>query len=456
MKNIGLFFICLMLISCAVIPDQPYHKISCSSEFYCSNSELDSYIKPTENMKVMNGWSAVSNKEMVNIKGDVVYNTSFNLFYLEYDEKGHKFEKNRQLDIIKRAISNSDKPIYLVVYVHGWHNNASIDIKNRSLDTTGFPYMLARRNFQNPNMNVIGVYIGWRGEKYKYSPAKIFSVQDRAHIADVIGNEGELHKDIVTLVENVQNSTHSGYSLIIGHSFGGRILSRAFMNDLMETKSIANWPLGSQSLIVTLNPAIGADAFDDLYKKRPGLGINVQRPLWLNMTSKDDKATSKIFPAARFIGLNVSDTSHSDKYQTIGHYIPYLSHEITVVSGFDKKPECNFIYPTLVLKSNTPWFQLPPRDGCATRHLYEYKDFQEADGRYYTTVLRPLYENPEKPLWYMWNFRTDSSVIDYSIDEAKINKSYGKHNAFVQTTLGRMLDDMLFTAPVKTSSLVNK
>lgn len=451
MKSIFISFCCLVISSCTTIPDQAYHKIACSTENSCSNTELDAYIKPVTNIEIMNGWSAVQKDHVKRENGDRFYKTSFNLFYLEYDEAGQKFERNKQLDVIKHAIAKSDKPVYLIVYVHGWHNNASIAVENPSLDTTGFPYLLARRNFQNPNMNVIGVYVGWRGAKYKHVPAKLLAVRNRAYIADIIGSNGELRGDIVSLVSNVQENHHSGYSLIIGHSFGGRLLSRAFMKDLAKTKFVDDWPLGRHSLLVTLNAAIGADAFDGIYKEMPGLGSNLQRPLWLNLTSKDDKATSKIFPAARFIGQNLSDNSHSGKHQTIGHYMPYLSHELTVINRMDKKPECDFINANLILKNNTPWFEIPLPDGngCATRHLYEYKEFKEVDGRYYTTVLRHLDENKEKPLGYMWNFRVDKSVIDYSYKEAKISKSSGAHNAFVQTTLGRMLDEMLFTTPEK-------
>ena len=49
----------------------------------------------------------------------------------------------------------------------------------------------------------------------------------------------------------------------------------------------------------------------------------------------------------------------------------------------------------------------------------------------------------------MWNFHTDQSVIGYRPEEAKVIKNSGKHNAYVQTILGRMADDMLFTSPEK-------
>ncbi|QOD13173.1 hypothetical protein IEE84_02415 [Psychrobacter sp. 28M-43] len=456
MKYIFACFCCFILSSCATIPDQAYHKIKCADDTACSKAELDVKINPVTNMVVKNGWSVFTSEEVVITDTDQINRTSFNSFYLEYDEEGKKFEGNRQLDIIKHAIDTSDKPVYLVVYVHGWHNNADTSNKKSSFDTTAFPYLLARRSYQYPEMDVIGVYVGWRGAKYKFTPTALLTPLDRARAADFIGKEGEVRDDLVDLVNYVEKSAHSGYSLIMAHSFGSRLLSQAFMDDLANTKSIADWPLGRQSLLVNLNPAIGADAFDEIYSDMPGLGENLQRPLWINLTSKDDDTVKKIFPNARFLLQDLSGKPYSGVNDTIGHYMPYLSHEVTVHNKIDKNAECNFINEEQILNNEKPWFEIPVRVGeevvCATRHLYLNKQSRNNESRYYTTVLRPLYENPtkitERNLGYMWNFRVDESLIDHS-DLEKEHSKNGKHNAFVQTTLGRMLDDMLFTPPEK-------
>ena len=453
MKYIFISLCCFMMSSCVTIPDQAYHKILCSTENSCSKMELDANIKPVTNMVIVNGVSTFREDQVKEENGDTIEKTSFNLFYLEYDENGQKFEGTKQLDVIKRAIDTSNKPVYLIVYVNSWNNNASID--EPSPDSIGFPYLLARRSFQNKDMNIIGVYIGWNGKKYKHFPANILSVQNRAHVADAIGKKGELRADLTSLANNVQNNTHSGYSLIIGKSFGGRLLSRAFIQDLEQTESVEDWPLGSRSLLVTLNSAIGADAFDNIYKNMPGpnpeSGLKLQRPLWINLTSEDDWITKIIFPKARFIGLYLSDNLRSGNFKTIGHYRKYLSYDISIVNGkaMDEKPECNFINERPIFEVNQPWFTIPLQNGCDTRHLYENVKTAGTDDRYYTTVLRPLWENSYESLGYMWNFRTDKSLIDYSTEEAKIIKNSGKHNAYVQTTLGHMADDMLFTLPEK-------
>ncbi|WP_352339445.1 hypothetical protein [Psychrobacter sp. 16-MNA-CIBAN-0192] len=467
MKYILISLYCFILISCVTIPDQAYHKIACATPISCSERELDAHIKPVTNMVIVNGISTFRQDQVIAKEGDIIDPTTFQLLYLEYAETGEKFEGNRQLALIKRAIATAEKPIYLIVYINSWNNNASTMAP--SPDVVSFPYLLARRSFQNPNMNVIGVYIGWRGKKYEHFPATLLSVKDRAKAADTIGGRGEIRADIIAMVNHVQQSEHSGYTLIVGKSFGGRILSRAFLDDLAQTTTVKQWPLGERSLLVTLNSAIGADAFDRIYQKMPApdpsTGLALQRPLWINLTSKDDWITKSIFPKARLIGQKLSDWS---KKNTIGHHMPYISHSITIERS--RLPysayECTFIQDIFMqgpprARSSATWFRRPISDSnqanqakstektrCPeTRYLYENKNAKGAESRYCTTILRPLHPHSDDTLGYMWNFQTDESVIGYSAEEARVIKNSGKHNSYVQTTLGRMADDMLFTTP---------
>lgn len=467
MKYMFACFCCFILSSCTTIPDKAYHPVKCSNENACSETELDIKLNAITNMVIKNGWSAFTSEEVVFNNKDKIDKTSFSLFYLEYDEDGKKFEGNRQLNLIKHAIETSDKPVYLFVYVHGWNNNANTDGVDENFDTAAFPYLLARRSFQNPDMNIIGVYLGWRGAKYKYRPAHFLTPLDRARAADRIGGSDskEVRNDLVFLANHVEKSTHSGYSLIMGHSFGGRLLSRAFMDDLANTKSIDDWPLGKKSLLANLNPAIGADAFDEIYRNMPGRGEGLQRPLWINLTSEDDNSTKRTFPRARFLLQDLTDKPYSGVNDAVGHYDPYLSHWVTSAGGIvgtvddnNKNTEadlinCKFEDAEVILKDNKPWFEIPTTlEDCATRHLYENKEHGKGEFHYYTTGLWPFdwsrAEITKRELGYMWNFQVDDTLIDHSETEEKASGN-GPHNAFVQTILGRMLDDMLFTPPEK-------
>ena len=125
MRYLFISLCCFSLLSCATIPDQAYHKVVCATEDSCAKTELDANIKPVTNMVIVNGVSVFREDQVEKKQGDTIANTSFNLLYLEYAENGQKFESTRQLDVIKRAIANSNKPVYLVIYVNSWNNNAS-------------------------------------------------------------------------------------------------------------------------------------------------------------------------------------------------------------------------------------------------------------------------------------------------------------------------------------------
>ena len=477
MKYIFACFCCFILSSCVNIPvDDKLYNSTASCIKPCSKVEADFKSEIVTDRVVKNGLTVYKHDELDRSKlkaGDIINDTSFSRFYLEYRQTGQKFDGNRQLDRIKLAIKNSDKPVYLIVYVNSWHHNA--DTKNPTAEVKYFPNILARRSFQNPDKNVIGVYIGWRGEKYKYPLKNLLTPREVAEIADTIGKAGEVRTDIISMVNHVQMNSHSGYSLVMGKSFGARLLSRAFMDDLIKMKSIEDWPLGSRSLLVNLNPAIGANAFDEVFKNMSEKRVDLQRPIWLNMTSKNDTATSWLYPKARFIGQNLSDEPVQNEmnktYKTIGHYKPYLSHWVTLAAGIigpnpkissnRELSECKFKNSEQILPVNKPWFKLPLRTDkdvfCATRHLYENKpldknkSYRDDIPRYYTTALRTFDEKEimERDLGYMWNFQMDESVLSNGSATNLISRTVGYHSADVQTILGRMLDDMLFTSPEK-------
>ena len=458
MKGIVVGFCCFILSACATISDQAYHKIDCLDKDTCSDVELDSYINPVTTIVIKNGLSAHKSDEASIEESDKIKPTTFSLFYLEYDESGQKFEGDRQMAVIRRAIDTSDKPIYLVVYVHGWNNNADTTSAQKEFDTVTFPYLLARRSVQNPEMNIIGIYVGWRGAKYKYSPAKFLKPLDRARVADEIGSYGEVRGDLISLAKRVEKSTHSGYSLIIGHSFGGRLLSRAFINDLAGIKSIDDWPLGSQSLLMCLNPAISAKAFDEVFNKTAKTKASLQRPIWLNVTSKDDFTTRRLYPMARFIGQNLSTepSTVNQTHKTIGHYEPYLSYEL-VIADQDKLSDTSHCNP-----DDDSWFEVPSRElkhnnsnnnhqankACSDAlYLYGNRSITNEEPRNKMTELIALYEKPAKESGYIWNIRIDESMLEQGSAESVLRK--GAHSADVRAVLGRMLDDMLFTPPEK-------
>src|SRR3954462_3599460 len=89
----------------------------------------------------------------------------YDLAYVEFDEQGDFWDR----DQLKRAVDlvqSKSRPL-LVVYVHGWQNNASPNTN----DVPQFHDLMAKlaRTPGIRNYQTVGIYLGWRG-KQAYDP----------------------------------------------------------------------------------------------------------------------------------------------------------------------------------------------------------------------------------------------------------------------------------------------
>jgi hypothetical protein len=75
--------------------------------------------------------------------------------------------------MIERATSLPRPPV-VVVFIHGWKNNADRDERHRNGNVVGFEGVLEYlRQSVYPQSPVIGIYIGWRGDLVPpYWPAR--------------------------------------------------------------------------------------------------------------------------------------------------------------------------------------------------------------------------------------------------------------------------------------------
>ncbi len=242
-----------------------------------------------------------------------------------------------QFETILETIKASRKPLLVVVYIHGWHHNAdregAIARKNWRSNALKFDDMMVRFAHQLQHLktfsgsvidhDVLGVYVGWRGESDTTPLYTILTIAGRSRAADLIGTSVGFKADMQSLTDAISKGRDSHISaqsrvLIIGHSLGGRLLTRAFLPDVAANPSVA--PLGENTKIVAINSAIGSDFFDEIYlPEKSATSINPV-PYWINLTSKDDYATSTIYPMAAFLGLAPAKNRASPfAGVTIGH-----------------------------------------------------------------------------------------------------------------------------------------
>lgn len=187
--------------------------------------------------------------------GKEVVNTFFYNSVIEYgelcDKSGYCGKKYlpKQKDIILEAVNDYKDPLMVVIFIHGWNHNASDDIvRGVSRNYEFFPRLLARfddqlvrrkivdKSFEKPE--VLGIYIGWPG-KVSNKLIKGLSVGNRGCSADKISlgykdacqkrilnkKSSEMKSDLLEIIAQVKRSNPNSKILIIGHSFGGRIVS---------------------------------------------------------------------------------------------------------------------------------------------------------------------------------------------------------------------------------------
>lgn len=411
---------------------------------------------------------------------------------MEYQQCGEKDLCGKRFSEIQKKnitewIAQQKKPIFTVVYVHGWHHNA----KNDDGNFTMFNDLLARVSYQlsfkHPEVKykVLGIYIGWQGEKTNNKVTTYFTVGNRACAADVIAfgihpeecktigektsysSKSDLYNDLVDISADLKKNDHNKL-LVIGHSFGGRIVSNLFLSDAEHNNAL---PLGNHALISTINPAIGAYRYAPLYKNNLN-GARFQNPTWINFTSDGDTATKWLYPAARIFWLVRG-------FSTIGHKSDYITHELQSdflgsyrcpyngknadfldnCSVKDKGIEDANNYNKFILKPN--WiantfnkfnsFIVFPEIEKSDSGSYQYKAYclkkvngrclfsnQILDAEIALLKITPK-ENSKHPLnGRLWNISTDKEFIDFRGDKGSIS---GKHNGYANATLISLLVD---------------
>ena len=239
--------------------------------------------------------------------------------YIEFNAEGQLFDP-RQVEAALGLINNlkhpkgstSEQAVMMLLFVHGWKNNAS----EQSGNVWGFRRVLDLQAAKQ-NVPVIGVYIGWPGDATRFG--KFFSFWNRESVADAVG-AGYLDEVLEKLLIAVKGPGYlpaagapDSTAILIGHSFGGLVLERAMIRILQQLidshpgNSAIPAPADLTLLLNEAGPARQARplllellrqnlTYSDSYQK--------QYPLLVAMTSDGDAATKIAFPGGEFISTN--------------------------------------------------------------------------------------------------------------------------------------------------------
>jgi len=426
-------------------------------------------VSPTDNTNRPNKWYLAS----IDPKTDctIETNAGFNIGYVEFDDEGW-FWSYRQWLAVKNEIAteaaHDTNGLTILVFVHGWKNNADFD--NDNVET--FRAALTNLSISMGNRKVFGVYAGWRGwsVKWDYFPIPFgeeLSFYNRKNAAERIGHQGSATQ-VFTELEQMQRefNTRTNFSrtqlVIIGHSFGGQLVFSAISQILIERLVDATNPNGDGyvrslgDLVILLNPAFEASQYNNLVSLATAPNLHYrkdQQPVLAILTSKNDKPNSFWFPLGRHLStlnertrpgrgtkevwlFNTAKAETQDEktaiLKTVGHDADYIDYDLTYTNWSQSAQEeannvnfTGFKKPTYSLRSTL-------LTNNVTTNMVPYVfSHQSGDGGY-AFVLKHR-------TGCAYGFRPGDPILDVAVDTKIMNG----HSDIANTNLIQFLRDFI-------------
>ena len=272
--------------------------------------------------------------------------TQYKMAFIEFDERGKMYDPQqdaaaRKLIALEKARARDGK-IITVVYIHGWKNNAAeaapgdkpkdVEKFQGALLELGYRAEQTARAEGRQAVPVVGVYLAWRG-KTLMGPSwfTFVSLWSRRNTANNIGDGPDLGGVLDRIIDLTNAGNDTSRVLLIGHSFGARVLEHAIESkqiklydaaadggvvrprvDLVLYVNSANDSRLSLGHVQTLrdarltvhHPDFKPD--DCTATPDPGAGVDLDAraahcrdyPLLVAITSKGDSATKYLLPIA--------------------------------------------------------------------------------------------------------------------------------------------------------------
>lgn len=417
-------------------------------------------------------------------------NDKYTLHFVEFDDQGWLPQQDgkelkdagnasKQLDFMMRSLYEQARlaknGVSVVVYVHGWHHNAQFDDSN----VKAFRQLLADSRDQESKKpdggkDIVGVYVGWRGESIDLPYFKYLTFWDRKstaiHVAE--GSTRELFARIHEFQKRTNKARQSENkyfvrTLFIGHSFGAQVVYFSISDQLIasiagtkdqidaEKRRIAlsrqlpdKFRLEDESkrfremerpadMVLLINPAFEAARFEPLQRallKAANCGAggcefqSYIPPLLVIVTSDADTATKNAFPTGRFINSIFERPFTSDEQSLAVTRTPgfmdgqysYVTHRLDLQSKSNPvnptDPACSVSRNNEEFTRNNHYFDGTKwQDGKSSEGWM--RNFCGADKTAEgTTLIHNKGLDPNSPIW---NVRTTKDIIEDHNDIAK-------------------------------------
>lgn len=252
---------------------------------------------------------------------------------LEFDDMGELWDRQQLAEIerdLRKTATNNPHGVLLVTYVHGWEHNA--DPKTEGGNLNRFKETIKELGDAYAKLNlkrdVVGVYIGWRGRKWRFeSPSSpILAPVNFLTKADFFHGKAGGHRvggaactHALHALGAAARTSPKSKVVVVGHSFGGLVVEHALFPaiaagitqkeyrppaDVILMVNQAENGINASKLITAMQHSgtrvapVGSD--------RSGL------PLLVSLASKTDKAVKHVFRIGTAIGrfgLAVTNTT---------------------------------------------------------------------------------------------------------------------------------------------------
>lgn len=282
----------------------------------------------------------------------------YRLGFVEFDDQGW-FWNRGQLDAVEKMVQSeagigqvgASPGIVMVLFVHGWKNNAAYDNPNVEMFRATLKELNHAEQIRNGAhaRKIVGIYAGWRGlsiESDYFPPlGKELTFWARKRTAHKVGDGAmtELLVDLERIQKAANASVTSGNPksdfIIIGHSFGGaavysaicQVITERFADTVEQNEPLK--PLGDQ--VILLNPAFEASRHYNLNQLAVSISKypDAQRPVLSIFTSKGDCATHHFFPLGRFFSTLFQNFRHDEpqrsaNVEAVGWFRPFITHDL--------------------------------------------------------------------------------------------------------------------------------
>ena len=313
-------------------------------------------------------------------------NKEYTLGFVEFNDQGQLHDRNQMQAVLDHYYKiASDNDVLLIVFVHGWHHNASPGDNNinkfRNL-LSKVSYIEHVGNSESPR-KVLGLYVGWRGDSITFPVLTETTFWERKSTAQDVGLQGVT--EVLLKMEEITNvkagietdipKPLNSRLVVIGHSFGGAVLFTSLQQvladrfiDSHKNKTYSGDAAGFGDLVLLINPAFEALRFATLYDiSQHGCRryMDTQLPKLAILTSESDSATSFAFPLGRFFStlfeshttlkrkqctaqgaeVLLVDEGKADR-NTVGHFEPFLTHHLVPAKNKSSRGE-DFSYEQL-------------------------------------------------------------------------------------------------------------